>query len=91
MAVVRSSDAESGITTWSLLPSKDRAAPKRPPEVRVGPLMVPVFAWPDVSVAVVPVGSSNPYAATRPVLSTFTVIAADVVVLPEVSRATARS
>ena len=54
---------------------------------------MPVLLFPDESCAVVPLPSSNPYAATRPlvVFETVTVTAVEVVVFPAASRATAVS
>src|SRR5580765_4244363 len=67
IALVRSSDAESGTVTRAVVPLKLSAPPNLPDAVRVATLIVPVFVFPDVSVTVVPLGSSKPYAATRPV------------------------
>ncbi len=59
MALVRSSELESGIVTQSFVPSKDRAAPNFP-IVQVGPALVPLLELPEESAMLVPVPSSNP-------------------------------
>src|SRR3954469_4588563 len=91
IALVRSRLLASGTLTWSLTPSKDSAEPNLPVSERVGPLIVPTLPVPEASVAVVPVVSSKPNAATRPVeaLLTLTVTVLDVVVCPSLSSATA--
>src|SRR5690349_9683101 len=67
MAVVRCSDAASGMSTRALLPLKDRALPNLPAVLQVAPpTSVPVLPLPDRSATVVPVPSLKPYAATRP-------------------------
>ena len=63
---MRSSDGASGTVTRLELPLKERAEPNLP-AVHVVPLAVPLFDLPEASPTVVPVLSSNPYAATRPV------------------------
>ena len=47
-------------------PSKESASPKRPPVVHVAPEMVAVRLFPERSAVVVPLPSSNAYAATTP-------------------------
>src|SRR4051812_14654574 len=65
--LVRSSDALSATVTMPLLPLNDAALPDLPAVLHVTPpLSVPVFDWPEMSAVVVPVPSSNEYAATRP-------------------------
>src|SRR5512134_3717599 len=96
MPVVRSSELESGTWTRSLTPSKLSAWPNLP-AVQVGPLTVPLFAFPLMSETAVPVPSSNEYAATRPgggggaVFETVTFTAAEVSTFPDASRARALS
>jgi hypothetical protein len=58
MALVRSSDELSGMLTELLVPLNESAEPLWP-VVRVAPVIVPVFARLEASVAVVPDGSSN--------------------------------
>src|SRR5262245_14647008 len=63
--LVRVRDAAFATVTipfWNVRP-----APKRPAAVRVTPAPSnPTFLFPDASSAVAPLGSSKPYAATRP-------------------------
>src|SRR5439155_80447 len=90
--VDRSSDAASATVTQLLTPLKLSADPKRPDVVRVAPLIVPVLLLPERSMTVAPEPSSKPYAAMRLLaaeLATVTVTAADVVLFPAASRATA--
>src|SRR4051812_23548204 len=79
-----------------LVPLNDRALPNLPAVAHVAAAIEPVSALPDESAVVVPVPSSKPYAATSPLgawtgLFTVTPTAAEVVVLPSVSVATAVS
>ena len=55
--LVRSSEAESGISTRLVLPLKDSAAPYRPEALQVPLLIVPLLLLPDTSVTTVPVPS----------------------------------
>src|SRR6476619_6485732 len=65
MPDVRSSVALSGMVTYPRL--NTNAPPNLPAVVRVTPLpSAPVFPRPDASMALLPLASSNPYAATRP-------------------------
>src|SRR6476469_4936646 len=65
MPDVRSSVALSGMVTYPRL--NTNAPPNLPAVVRVTPLpSAPVFPTPDASMALLPLVSSNPYAATRP-------------------------
>ena len=93
---MRRSDALSGIETKLLEPLNESALPKRPVVIRVAPVIVPLLPVPERSVTVAPDGSSKPYAATSPgpgggggALETVTLTAAEVVVFPAASRATA--
>src|SRR4051794_30711514 len=92
IAFVRSSELESAMLTMSSTPSKDSARPNLPVVDRATPpASVPPLPLPDESIAAVPLVSSKPYAATSPVGSTVTETGADVLVLADVSRATAVS
>ena len=62
----RSSEAESGIVTQSLTPSKLNADANRPDELHVAPDTVPLFPRPEESATVAPEPALNPYAATSP-------------------------
>ncbi len=70
MPVVRSSAFASGTVTQALTPLNDSALPNLPAVVRVTLLSVPVRLLPLASNVVVPLASSNPYAATSPVRAT---------------------
>jgi len=48
-----------GISTWSLIPSRLNALPDLPAEVRVAPLTSVLLLLPMLSIAVVPLASSN--------------------------------
>src|ERR1700690_3096944 len=62
----RCREAESLIVTRELDPLKTRAFPNLAAPVHVVFVRVPVFPLPDESATVVPVPSSNEYAATSP-------------------------
>src|SRR3954452_21832933 len=70
MAFVRSSVLESAAWTQSLTPSNVRARPNLPVVERVGPFIVPVLLFPELSTAVVPEVYFTQYAARIPVGST---------------------
>ncbi len=72
---LRSSDAESFTVTDELVPLKDNAPPNFPVFVQPPTLTVPLFPFPEVSRAMVPVPSSKPYTATGPVETLAVVIA----------------
>src|SRR4051794_19998738 len=96
MPVLRWRSAASATVIQSLTPSNARSLRNLPVVCHVGPLSVPVCPLPEPSAVVVPVPSSKPKLATSPVgagtvLLVVTLRAADVVVLPSVSRATAVS
>ena len=98
IAFVRSSELASGTETRSLTPSNVIAPPNLAVAVvrTAPPAIVPVLPRPEASVAVVPVASSKPYAATGapgagPVFETVTLTVVAVFVLPAASRATALS
>ena len=55
--LVRSSEAESGISTRLVLPLKDRAEPYLPEALQVALLIVPLLLLPDTSLTTVPVPS----------------------------------
>src|SRR5262245_6827600 len=59
MPFVRSSDAESGMSTRSLTPSNDNALPTLPAVVQVAPAIVPLLLRPERSAVAVPVFSSK--------------------------------
>src|SRR4051794_32251940 len=86
---LRRSVESSGTVTMPVAPSSVSAWPKRPLAVRAAPPTIVPLRWPSASTAVVPDASSKPYAATRPVLCTSTATDADVLALPDASRATA--
>src|SRR6185503_788673 len=65
--------AEWAMVTQSFTPSNDSAFPNFPVAIRVAPEIVPVWAFPDESVAFVPLASSNPNAATSPGFRSITV------------------
>ena len=65
--LVRSREFESFTLTRALVPLKKRALPNLPAVDQVAFESVPVLPLPDRSAVVVPLPSSNPYAATRPV------------------------
>src|SRR4051812_11594074 len=65
-ALVKSREPASGTTTLLLLPLNARAEPYLPALAHVAPDSVPVLVCPELSVAVVPLPSSKPYAATKP-------------------------
>jgi hypothetical protein len=52
--------------TIALVPLNSSASPNLPAVDQVAFVIVPLLAFPDASVTVVPDPSSNPYAATRP-------------------------
>src|SRR5262245_9182867 len=65
IALVRCSEAASGIVTNALVPLNDNPPPYIP-VVHVAPVMAPVFPLPDASATLIPVPSLNAYAATTP-------------------------
>src|SRR5689334_13374007 len=67
MPVVSCSDGAFGTVTFALVPLNTSALPNLP-VVQVVPLEVPLLFCPEASRIAVPVPSSNPYAATRPVV-----------------------
>src|SRR3954452_2038966 len=81
IAEVSDSEVELGIATDAFVPLNESAFPNlpAPAPAHVAFVIVPVFALPDWSVTVVPVPSSKPYAATRPVGGPFgtTALASD--------------
>src|SRR4051812_17886584 len=95
MPSVRSRSAAPATVTHALVPLNDSAEPNLPAAVHVALLIVPGWALPRASTAVVPEPSLKPHAATRPfpltTFSTSTPTGADVVRLPNRSRATAVS
>src|SRR5712691_9493563 len=64
--VVRSSEVESGIVTRLDVPLNESAPPKRPALDQDVVATVPALPVPEASATVVPLPSSNEYAATRP-------------------------
>src|SRR6476619_7927731 len=64
IAVVKRSEAASGMLTRALVPLNDSAVPYFPAVVQVAFMIVPALPLPDESVTVVPVPASNEYAAT---------------------------
>src|SRR4051812_36854779 len=62
--LVRSRLAESFTVIQLLVPLNDSALPYLPVALQVAPLIVPVFPCPERSLTVVPLPSSNEYAAT---------------------------
>src|ERR1041384_7876893 len=62
---VRSSEAESLMETSALVPLNPSPFPHFP-VTQVAPLMVPEFPFPEIPATVLPLDSSNPYAATNP-------------------------
>src|SRR3954451_15146802 len=73
IAVVRRSDGASAIVTCALVPLNTSALPNLP-VVQVVPLAAPLLFWPEASRTTVPVPSSNPNAATMPVVSAASVV-----------------
>ena len=66
MPFVRSRELASLILTKSFVPSNKMAAPYLPEADQPGPLVnIPVLLFPELSLAVVPVFSLNPNAATK--------------------------
>src|SRR3989442_1171153 len=65
--VVRSSEAESGIVTRLDVPLNESAPPKWPALDQDVVETLPALPVPEASATVVPLPSSNEYAATRPV------------------------
>src|SRR5215813_9804878 len=63
------SEAALGTVTTAFVPLNDSALPYLPDVAQVAPVIVPVFPLPDASVTIVPDPSSNPYAATTPVVA----------------------
>src|SRR5215831_17837696 len=57
------------MVTTALVPLNDSALPYLPAAAQVAFAIVPVWPLPDASVTVVPDPSSNPYAATSPVVA----------------------
>src|SRR5689334_20972393 len=66
IALVRSSALASAIVTQLLVPLKEAAPPNLPCVDQPVFESVPTLPLPDPSLAVVPLPSLNPYAATRP-------------------------
>src|SRR4051812_32739576 len=66
IAVVSRRAGESRMVTRELVPLNTRAWPNLPAVVHVALAIVPVPPFPDASETVVPVPSSNEYAATSP-------------------------
>src|SRR4051794_9849395 len=89
IALVRSSEGESATVTHALVPLNESALPYLPAAAHVAFAIVPLFAWPEVSLTVEPTPSSNAYAATRPatwvVFDTVTPTPGDVVLFPAAS------
>src|SRR5262245_44386125 len=67
MPVVSCSEAAFGTVTCALVPLNTSALPNLP-AAQVVPLAVPLLFSPEPSRIAVPAPSSNPYAATRPVV-----------------------
>src|SRR5690348_3448320 len=63
------SEAALGIETNAFVPLNCSALPYLPVAAQAAFVIVPVFPLPDASVTVVPDPSSNPYAATSPVVA----------------------
>src|ERR1051325_9886927 len=72
-AVVRRSDGASAIVTCELVPLNTSALPNLP-VVQVVLLATPVLFWLEASRIAVPAPSSNPNAATRPLVSGVSVV-----------------
>src|SRR5688572_5128667 len=66
IAVVRCSEAESGIETTSPAPSKESAFPNFPAGSQLAPTTIPALPLPERSATDTPPPSSNEYAATKP-------------------------
>src|SRR5687768_1415482 len=82
MPLIRSRELASLMFTKSFAPSNKIAEPYFPAGDQAGPLInVPVLLLPELSYVIVPVFSLKPYAATRLVFETVTIIPAEVVVL----------
>src|SRR5258705_10379533 len=73
IAVVRRSDGASAIVTCAPVPLNTSALPNLP-VVQVVPLAAPLLSCPEASRITVPVPSSNPYAASRPLVSGVSVV-----------------
>jgi hypothetical protein len=76
IALVRSSEFESGTFTRADVPLKNNALPNLPAVDQVAFDRVPVLLLPERSAVVVPVPSSKPYAAASPVDGACTVAVA---------------
>src|SRR6267142_562955 len=85
--VVRCSEAESLMFTRAFVPLNDNALPNLPPVDHVVLATVPTLPLPEASATLVPLPSLNPNARTRLLLTLVTVIGAESVVFPPVSRA----
>src|SRR5262249_20985229 len=73
IAVVRRSEGASGIVTCDVVPLNTSALPNLP-AVQVVAVATPLLFCPEASRIVVPDPSSNPYAATRPLVSGVSVV-----------------